>query len=202
MPTTSLAALPASVIAALTTRYGESQRAYHDWSHIEALLALWEECQARLADPLAVLLAILFHDAIYDPASSDNEELSAQLLETEATDLASPLTLARAATLIRATRQHGLPDDCDPSDLDDAAHFLDMDLAILGAEPGAFGLYEDQIRREYAHVPDAPFAAGRTAVIDRFADRPSLYFSDWGRSRFEAKARANLARSLARWRGD
>ena len=71
-----------------------------------------------------------------------------------------------------------------------------------GAEPAAFDRYEAQVRREYAHVPDEAFRLGRAAVLERFAQRGQLYFSDWGRARFEAAARANLARSLAALRGD
>lgn len=79
----------------------------------------------------------------------------------------------------------------------DTARFLDMDLAILGASCERFDIYEQQIRREYAHVPPDSYRAGRAAVLRHFAQRTNLYFSEWGQHRFEAKARANLRRSLA-----
>lgn len=187
------------LLASLQSRYAEPQRHYHDWSHVEALLAHARSIEGRLADPVAVTYAILFHDAVYDPRAKDNERQSAALLLREAPSLgASSLELAHA--MILATEGHqlsGLPSE----QRSDAAHFLDMDLAILGAEEDRFDIYEDQIRLEYAHVPDEAFRAGRRAVLESFAGRESLYFSDWGRERFEGRARANLARSLAKLTG-
>jgi predicted metal-dependent HD superfamily phosphohydrolase len=65
-------------------------RGYHGWSHPLALLALWDEVQDRLDDPLAVRCAILLHDAIYEPRAGDNETRSAALA-TEMLDGVVPL---------------------------------------------------------------------------------------------------------------
>jgi predicted metal-dependent HD superfamily phosphohydrolase len=53
------------------------------------------------------------------------------------------------------------------------------------------------VRREYTHVSDEDFRAGRADVLRRFLDRPTIYFTRWFRDRFEPPARDNLARSLA-----
>ena len=151
--------------------------------------------EGDLHDPKAVTYAILFHDAIYDPRASDNERRSAQLL-VETDPPIAPESLARARRMIEATEGHFLPDDLSDDARADCALFLDMDLAILGASQDRFDIYEDQIRREYAHVPADAFRAGRAKVLRHFAQRGRLYFSDWGQQRFEAKARANIARSL------
>jgi predicted metal-dependent HD superfamily phosphohydrolase len=190
------AELPPDLPAGLRARYAEPQRHYHSWQHIEELLALFGEIEAGLADRRAVLFAILFHDAIYDPQAHDNEEKSVVLLHQQAASLLDPATLARAEAMVLATIRHELPAGHNAGS--DMAHFLDMDLAILGASPERFAEYEGQIRREYAHVPDDAFAAGRAAVLRRFAERPQLYFSHWGRARFEEQARANLAAALAK----
>ena len=194
-----LESVPHELLAKLQSRHAEPQRHYHDWSHIEALLAHARSVGDRLGDPAAVTYAILFHDAVYDPKAKDNERQSATLLLREAPPLAaSSLELAHA--MILATEGHQLP-DLAGDQRSDIALFLDMDLAILGASENRFDIYEDQIRREYAHVPDEAFRAGRRAVLRSFAGRETLYFSDWGRDRFEAKARANIARSLAQLSG-
>lgn len=194
--------LPESLMADLRRRHAEPHRAYHDWSHIAALLTLHRELANSFADPVAVLLAVLFHDAIYDPRAADNEEQSARLLEEQLTGRVAEGTLRRAAALVRATRAHAVPDGLAAPEAADMALFLDMDLAILGAGAEAFDAYERGVRREYAHVPDEAFRAGRAAVLERFTQRERLYFSEWGRARFEAAARANLARSLAALRSD
>lgn len=187
--------LPAPLLADLQTRHAEPQRHYHDWSHVEALLGHMTGLADVLHDRDAVFLAIVFHDSIYDPHASDNERRSAELLV--ASDLPfPPASLALAKRMIEATEGHAMPGDLGREAYEDCAHFLDMDLAILGAPAQRFDIYEDQIRREYAHVPDDAFRAGRARVLQRFAAREPLYFSAWGKDRFDAKARLNIARSL------
>ncbi|MDJ0642943.1 MAG: hypothetical protein QNJ15_09005 [Erythrobacter sp.] len=190
-----LAAVPSALLADLRKRHAEPQRHYHDWSHIEALLHHIDSIQAKLHDRDAVLYAVLFHDSIYDPREHDNERRSAQLLVDSGSPL-PPQSCALARRMIEATEGHSLPDDLTGEPRDDCAHFLDMDLAILGAPANRFDIYENQIRREYAHVPDQAFRTGRAKVLRHFLERERLYFTPWGMDRFEANARKNLARSL------
>jgi predicted metal-dependent HD superfamily phosphohydrolase len=196
------AQLPAELADELRTRHAEPQRAYHTWRHIEELLALYRETEPQLDDPRAVLFAVLFHDAVYDPRSNDNERSSAELLAQRAAGLLPPDSLARAERMVLATVGHSLPAGLTEAERADAAHFLDMDLSILGAAPARFAEYETQIRREYAHIPEDTYRTGRAAMLQRFARRDPLYFSDWGRGRFEAQARINLARLVDELRSD
>ena len=189
------------VLAELKARYAEPQRAYHTWDHVEALLRWFEGVRDRLHDPEAVRLAILFHDAIYDPTRSDNEALSAELLRGRMTGRVASATLERAVGMVEATAKHLPSPDLSSADAEDLALFLDMDLSILGAPEGVFDAYERNVRTEYAHVPDEAFRAGRTRILRTFAEREQLYFSDWGRERFEAPTRANIARSLTALEG-
>ena len=61
------------ILAGLKARHGEPQRHYHSWAHIEALMAWLAQVRAQLHDPQAVELAILYHDAVYEPRSKENE---------------------------------------------------------------------------------------------------------------------------------
>lgn len=190
---TDLGVIPEAALGDLRRRYAEPQRHYHTWAHIEALLRWYDEQSHELARPDAVLHAILFHDAIYDPARSDNEEASAELLRDAEVEL-SEADRRWVDAAILATKTHTLPDPAN----EDVKRFLDMDLSILGAREDVFDRYEDQVRAEYAHVPEPMFRAGRAAILKRFLDRDRLYFSDWGHERFELPARANLTRSIAK----
>ena len=171
-------------------------RGYHSWSHPQALLALLEEVRADLNDPLAVECAIVFHDAVYDPLAADNEKRSAALAKAKLAGVVPDPTLQRAVLMIEASERHAVPDALSPSDALDCRIFLDLDLSILGSGEAAFDAYEAGVRFEYRHVTQAAFNAGRAGVLRRFLMRDSLYLSPWGRARFEAKARANLQRSL------
>lgn len=192
--------VPSTILADVRGRHAEPQRHYHDWSHVEALIRNLRAAGDRIHDTGAVLYAILFHDAIYDPRAKDNERRSADLLVAAHPPLAQD-SLALAKRMIEATDGHYLPEDLLGRAQEDCAHFLDMDLAILGASEERFDIYEDQIRREYAHVPLEAFRTGRAQVLRHFAERERLYFTPWGQENFEARARANIARSLAALEG-
>lgn len=159
------------------------------------------DCLAHVADvqpapehPAEVTLAVWFHDAIYDPRRTDNEARSAQLAEE--TLLAAGVdadAAARVAGLVRLTAhdREGLTGD--------GAILCDADLTILGAEPARFDAYDAAIRREYEWVPAAVYRRERARVLARFLERRSLYHTSHFRERFEARARENLRRALARY---
>ncbi|MDG4881232.1 hypothetical protein [Mesorhizobium sp. WSM4884] len=181
----------------LAALYQAGDRHYHDLAHVEAMLALAEECRRLLHDPDAVEAAIWFHDAIYDSRAKDNEAKSAALAEQRLSDRVSPERLSRIVAMIDATATHQLPQLDDEKATNDAALFLDMDLAILGAEPDVFDTYEKAVRREYGWVEEPLWRAGRAAVLKGFLARPHIFHTAEFRQRFESGARQNLERSLA-----
>jgi predicted metal-dependent HD superfamily phosphohydrolase len=191
-----MSALPLSLIEEARRLHGGPERGYHGWSHPEALLGLLAEVRNRLSDPVAVECAIILHDAVYDPRRSDNEARSAALAREMLDRVVPEVTLRRAVELIEATERHLVTATISADEAEDMRIFLDLDLSTLGASAEAFDRYEAGVRHEYRHVPEALFKAGRAAVLERFLERDQLYLSEWGRERFEAKARENLQRSL------
>lgn len=151
------------------TRYSEPQRFYHSLRHISHLLSLLRQHLQEVQDPIAVLAAILFHDIVYDPRSSTNEEDSAGLW-TDACDRFPFLTRWRSTVseYILLTKAHQPPEDVSDSDL---IVFLDMDLAILGADRAEYGKYAIDIRREYRHVEAAAFCQARGRFLEEMLAR-------------------------------
>ena len=194
---TAVGIVAEEVLANLRNRYAQPHRHYHTWVHIEALLGWFGQRREHLHDPAAVELAVLFHDAVYDPTRSDNEAESARLLMDADLPGLDYAVRVRAVRMVEATARHEIPDGLEPADQSDMAEFLDMDLSILGARREVFDAYEQAIRREYAFVPEALYREARRGILQRFLERKRLYFSDWGREQFEAAARANLAASIA-----
>ncbi|MEY4766602.1 MAG: hypothetical protein RI907_3275 [Pseudomonadota bacterium] len=179
--------------ALLLPLYAQPHRAYHNAVHVRALLAHADRHADLVHDLLAVKLAAWFHDAVYDPASQDNEELSAQLAERTLAEWGcEPARVASVASKVRATAAHAWTDG-DP----DTALFLDFDLSVLAAPPAVYDAYARQIAAEYAWVPPEAYRAGRAGVLQRFLARPQLYFTERLRAQWETQARANLARELA-----
>ncbi|AZO68682.1 MULTISPECIES: HD domain-containing protein [unclassified Mesorhizobium] len=180
----------------LSALYRAEGRHYHSLAHIEAMLALAGHYRASLHDPEAVEAAIWFHDAIYDSRAKDNEAKSAALAEKKLSGRTDAQRLGRITAMIIATATHELPRFSDENAARDAALFLDMDLAILGATPDAFDAYEQAVRREYGWVEEPMWRAGRSAVLKSFLARPHIFHTEEFRQRFEAQARQNMARSL------
>lgn len=189
--------IPAPLIEALKLRYTEPGRHYHSWDHIEALQRHYRRWEAHFHRPAPVLWALYWHDAIYDPQAKDNEEQSAVLLERDAQGHLPSEDIAFAATIVRATTAHKVPEGLSPEDAADTALFLDLDLSILGAPTHVYDRYETDIRQEYAFVPEAAFRAGRGAILKSFLARERLYLTDLAHTDWEASARVNLARAIA-----
>lgn len=187
----------AARLDALRARYAAPGRHYHGQRHIDLLLALLREIRPALAAPDAVELAIWYHDAIYDPRRSDNEAASAALLRAELAGLADPALIATSATLVLATATHRVPPGLAPALAADCAHFLDMDLSILGADPATFAWYDAAIRAEYAHIPEGQWRQRRPAVLAGFLARERIYLTPHFHARLDATARANLRAAIA-----
>jgi predicted metal-dependent HD superfamily phosphohydrolase len=173
----------------LLARYAEPSRHYHNAAHIAAVFAELDASGAPVTGTLAA--AVLYHDAVYDPARGDNEERSADLAAEVLSSLRATGTAARdVRRLILVTKAH------QPTN-DEERLLVDADLSILGQDAPTFDAYERAIRQEYAHVPDPAFLAGRSAVLRKLLARKPLFSTPHFVARYDAAARVNLARSLA-----
>ena len=151
-----------------------------------------------ITDPDAVELATWYHDAIYDPASTDNEARSADLLVAEMTGSQSPSSLQTAELMVRATADHIVPAGLPDAVAGDVSIFLDLDMAILGAEPAEYDVYEAGIAAEYVPIHGAAaYRSGRTAFLRMMLARDRLFHTDASHAELDARARANMRRALA-----
>jgi predicted metal-dependent HD superfamily phosphohydrolase len=184
---------PDDVLATLLARWAEPHRRYHTPQHLRECLALFDDHRDLAAHPGEVGVALWFHDAIYDTARHDNEAASAAWAERvlRAAGAADDV-VARVEALILATCHRQVPATSDERLL------VDIDLAILGAEPARFDEYERQIRDEYGFVPEDVFRGKRGEILHGFLARPALFSTAALAVRFEAAARANLASAIAR----
>ncbi|MCA9579233.1 MAG: hypothetical protein KC668_27585 [Myxococcales bacterium] len=198
---------PPAVLALATTlaeAYTTPKRAYHDLRHVEELLAWFAAVRDQgpgWAHPSDVLAAVLFHDAVYVAGQADNEARSAELAGSCIAQHGLPCDVLRVVALIEATARHGAES---PSlaheatgEASDLLHFLDADMAILGAEPERFDDYERAIAEEYRVVPEAAFRTGRGRFLTRLLALPWLYQTEFFSSRLELAARSNLTRASA-----
>ena len=176
--------------ASLLGRWAEPHRAYHDLAHLDEVLRHVDELAIECPHPDTVRLAAWFHDAVYDPTAADNEQRSADLATTELASIdVEPSVVAEVARLVLLTATH----DPSPDDADGAV-LCDADLAILAADETRYAAYAEGVRREYAHLDDDTFSAGRADVLHRLLDRPQLFRTPSARRDWEPAARANATR--------
>jgi len=178
-------------------RYNEPQRRYHDVYHLwDVVTKLWGLCNDELVNApreklQAVWLAAWYHDAIYDPLRSDNEERSAQLAQHAAAVVASKQIGSDAASYIRATQGHqkrweGEDEVC--------LYLMDVDLSGLGED--SYTKNGLLIREEYAHLSDDEWREGRKKFLESFLGREHIFHTEKFRASHEDKARENMEAEL------
>ncbi|WP_354641870.1 hypothetical protein [Kitasatospora camelliae] len=176
----------------LLDRWAEPQRRYHTTEHLRAVLDHVDALAGQAEDADAVRLAAWFHDAVYRPDRSENEERSAHLAVRALREAGLPEPLvAEVARLVRLTVTHAP----EPGDRNGEV-LCDADLAVLGGTPESYAAYTAAVREEYAFVPEEAFREGRAAILRALLELPALYRTPAARERFDAAARANLAAEL------
>ena len=145
--------------ALLTEAYSQPHRHYHNQRHLADCLAEFEEARHLARNPRAVELALWFHDAVYDPRASDNEERSASLAATCLNAIPAPHLAAVVSSLVMATKTHEAMGDRD------AALLIDVDLSILGQNAARFAEYTAQIRKEYSWVSEVFYSRKRAEIL-------------------------------------
>jgi predicted metal-dependent HD superfamily phosphohydrolase len=183
------------VIQHLTAAYTQPERRYHNLVHLTKGLELLEVYLPQIDDKdrLPLVWAWLWHDVVYDPASSTNEEqsvTSSNLMVDKAPSLLFNRRSfkTKTARYIMVTKGHKAKTAAEQL-------LASVDLSILGADPEEFDEYETNIRLEYGYVPDEAFRSGRLAVLDSFLSRPDIYEFGSLHQRFEIPARLNLERA-------
>jgi predicted metal-dependent HD superfamily phosphohydrolase len=176
--------------AAVVAAWSEPHRRYHDLAHLAAVLGLVGELGGAAADPDAVRLAAWYHDVVYDPERSDNEEVSAQRARAGLRGLVTDERLDEVERLVLLTAGH----DPAPGDTNGAV-LCDADLAVLAAPPESYAAYASAVRLEYGHLGDQEFTSGRIAVLEHLLALPTLYRTEAALP-WTGTARANLTTEL------
>lgn len=178
----------------IAEEYQAETREYHNFEHIEKMLAFLQMYEQEINDGMGIKLAAYFHDIVYDTKAKDNEEQSAQYAQNYLTRLGIPEdVVSHILALIRATIKHEVIENDT-----DSAIFLDADLAILGSSEEYYDKYAAKIRKEYSWVPDDQYRIGRKNILQGFLNRPKIYFTERAGKELEQQARANIEREIVR----
>ena len=176
----------------LIEAHAQKHRAYHTLDHIAACLRHLDNVRDKLEKPDEVEMALWFHDAVYEPFSSTNEEDSAEWAADWLQERgAAKSVIARIADHILDTKSHDTPVSLD------GKFMLDIDLSILGTPPEVYDEFELNIRREYKRVPGFIFRKKRKAILEGFLARGAIFTTEYFHERLETPARINLVRAVS-----
>jgi predicted metal-dependent HD superfamily phosphohydrolase len=166
-------------------------RYYHTLDHLAALFNQLDEVKGLIQDYVATVFATFYHDIVYSVVRGNNEEKSADLASRELKSLQIPLSIQnKVSELILATKTHAI------SGVGDVNIFTDADLSVLGSSAEMYGLYVQQIRKEYNVMPDLLYKPGRRKVLEHFLAMPFIFKTPYFRSKFETSARDNIHTEL------
>ena len=178
----------------LMDRWSETHRNYHTPSHLLEVLEALDLLFAPNDDDnlrRRVRLAAWFHDAVYEGAAGADERASAALAGELLAGLVPAPEVAEVVRLILLTASHR------PQPGDRAGDLLcDADLAVLGRPVRGYGQYLAAVRKEYSHVSDGDFAAGRAEVVRRLLAMDPLFRTESAQLRWLDAARTNLTNEL------
>jgi predicted metal-dependent HD superfamily phosphohydrolase len=175
--------------------YDSPWRFYHAWSHIAACVAQFVE--QKFDNPRAVLMALLYHDAVYVPGDKDNETRSAELAERMLRYRSSvPESERRSISrMILLTANHHSADHRLTAD---EAKLIDIDLGILGQAWPVYQEYMRGVRKEYcpAVTTDFQYRIGRRAFLEKVLRQERIFMTDEMARRLEVRARFNIGREM------
>lgn len=183
MPTTDL-------LLELTHRYSEAHRRYHDLRHIANMLH--HGIGLGLSDEQ--IMAIWFHDAVYEALSKTNEIDSAALAVERLT------AAGWQASRIAVVKQIVLDTEGHVPSIPESDKVLDLDLATLGGTWQQYNAIGERIREEFKHVSEADWQAGRGQWLTKMLAKDQIFWTDWGKPR-ELEARRNMTREFENLNG-
>ena len=177
--------------------FNEDGRPYHNWDHAVSVIR-YVGSDANLS----VMLAAMWHDAIYIPRGKANEQASSDALTYEwiKNGITEYIPILHAANkLIESTTvdNHLRKDALDPKS--DLALLLDADLSSLGAPYDVFVNNQSNIILENGGDPnkmESRVLCGN--FLQAFLTcRPFIYHTDHFRDMFESHANENITKYIA-----
>jgi predicted metal-dependent HD superfamily phosphohydrolase len=169
----------------LTQLYNSQGRYHHVISHVHDMLDLLRNTHPKRLGPM--VFAIWYHDAVYDPTRTDNEEKSAELMFRDFGSVIDPDELNFSKSLILASK-HMFPSIYMEHD---HALMIDLDLYVL-SRTHSYSTYAQNIRNEYIHVSGEEFRRGRITFLKRTLSNPIYkHFT-----RLEQEARSNILEEI------
>lgn len=188
---------------AVIERLGDPHRHYHTLEHV---VEMWrwhtEFNQGKFVgdDHQIIASFCLYHDAVYDPCATDNEQESGDLWLADSVDMTTQPIRMTVDEIIFATADHFNYRETRQADLiyPCLSWCIDLDLLRLGSEQ--FTQHGRAIRAEYMHLSDQQWIRSSAAFRSKVMAQSRIFsYPQFGD--MERRARRNLASALMQdWR--
>ena len=191
------------VLKRIQCKYSGGHRYYHNLAHIEKMFKTAAVHGFWLTK--AQIIAIAYHDIIYNPLARDNELQSAIYLRNdkelfEETNITDPILqnfILKSAEMFILDTEHHIPTE--HKELGEehklqSAVILDLDLFDLAADYSIFTNNTVLIRYEYKHLSTNEFISNRLQFIKKMLNRPTIFSTIGFQVLYEQRAKYNLER--------
>jgi predicted metal-dependent HD superfamily phosphohydrolase len=151
-------------INTLLSMWNESHRHYHNLNHLNDLIDQINENKSKFSEKEyeKLMLAALFHDCVYDPMSSTNEEDSADFFLECSVDKSNSDVL-EVKQMILDTKYHNSITNLSES-------FNKFDMSIVERDFDQLLEWETGIREEYSGYEKDVYKRGRLKFLESLMD--------------------------------
>lgn len=151
-------------INTLLSMWNESHRHYHNLNHLNDLIDQINENKSKYSNKEyeKLMLAAIFHDCVYDPMSSTNEEDSANFLMECAVDKSNS-DILDVKQMILDTKTHNSTTNL--SEL-----FNKFDMSIVERDFDQLLEWENGISEEFSVFPKEQYKEGRIKFLKSVMD--------------------------------
>lgn len=172
----------------LVNKYSHKSRYYHNLSHLKNMLKMFKLVKDQFTcNSDDILMALFYHDYVYDVYLFDNEEQSAAKVVKILYEIDYPFENTEyVVKLILATCSHKKSKD------ENINLFVDIDLAILGSVPKTYEKYFQNIRKEYSVFPDSMYNHGRINIL-KSLKKDGVFSTQYFKQLFENDAIRNIS---------
>lgn len=180
----------------LIDHYQQPWLHYHTLQHLEECFFYYQQIKNDLFNPKLTALILFYHDSIYNPQSLNNEQHSADYMESVLNTILNHEDITIIKLGILATQDHKNPLSQNSPYYQDIHYILDIDLSILASPIKRFLEYEQQIRSEYYWVDVDHYQEKRKYFLNSFYQQSPLFKTHYFQQHCELHAKQNLYKLL------
>jgi pantetheine-phosphate adenylyltransferase len=152
-------------INTVLSMWNESHRSYHNLNHLNDLISQINENKSKFSEKEyeKLMLSAIFHDIVYDPSSSTNEEDSANFLMECVVDKSNK-DILEVRQIILDTKTHNSTTNLSES-------FNKYDMNIVERDFEKLLEWEKGISEEFSVYPKVQYKEGRLKFLESLLDR-------------------------------